>query len=649
MKSSYSTLLICFCAIFASAQTYDPHDFFLPAFHPPQGNEYRSPDGKPGPKYWQNQADYLIHATLNERDTSVTGDVTITYTNNSPHTLDYLWLQLDQNLFDPHSRGWAATPVSGDRFDVKGFNRGGYKIGAVSITSKGKNYPLRPVIADTRMQLRLPSPVLAHGGKISIKVNFSFEIPPHGADRLGRMPTKNGELYEIAQWYPRMCVYDDVEGWNTLPYMGLGEFYCEYGNFDYYITAPAGMIVYGSGDLLNPTEVLTTQQISRLAEARRSDTTVPIIKAEELGKPGLSPKTTGTLTWHFNMKNSRDVAWAASRGLIWDAARVNLPSGRQAIAMSAYPVESMGNGAYGRGTEYLKASIEIYSKNFLEYPWNSAVNIAGVVSGMEYPGMIFNSYREKGAQLWDLITHEIGHNWYPMIVGSNERRYMWMDEGLNTYINIYALPLFNNGEYAASKDVTSWYNMQVNTPPVNRRNPLMTQPEAMGLTEYGDYYNKTSTGLIILRDVILGRERFDYAFRKYTETWAFKHPTPYDFFNFMNNAAGDDLNWFWKEWFFTTWTLDQEVASVNYVDNDPAKGALITIANKGKMILPAIVTVTESDGKKGTVTLPVDVWQRGGTWTFRYASTKALSGVVLDEAKVLPDVNRANNLWQAMK
>ncbi len=651
MRKSNLLFFLLLSGISALAQsvpsdTYRPADLFLPSFNPPASSATRSADGRPGPGYWQNRADYLIKATLSERDTSVTGAVTITYTNNSPQALSYLWLQLDQNLFEPSSRGWAATPVTGDRFDVKGFDRGGYKIGTVSVLANGKNTVLTPVIADTRMQLRLPVPLAARGGKISVTVKFSFEIPPHGSDRLGRMDTKNGQLYEIAQWYPRMCVYDDVEGWSTLPYMGLGEFYCEYGNYDYYITAPAGMIVYGSGDLVNPTEVLTAKQQRRLLAARNSDVTVPIITAEEVAKPSESPKATGTLTWHFTMKNTRDVAWAASKGMVWDAARVNLPSGRKAIAMSAYPVESGGAGAYGRGTEYLKASMEIYSKHFFEYPWNSAVNIGGIVSGMEYPGMIFDGYQEKGAKLWDLITHEIGHNWYPMIVGSNERRYMWQDEGFNTYINIYALPLFNKGEYVGDTTITAWYDAQIAHPKV-RNSPLMMPPEAMPLTDYGDYYNKTSTGLLILRNVIIGPERFDYAFRKYTEAWAFKHPTPYDFFNAMNNAAGDDLNWFWKEWFYTTSTLDQEIQSVTYVDGNPAKGALITIGNKGKLVLPAIVTVTESGGKKTTVKLPVDVWQRGGTWTFKFPSAQSLTGVVLDEQKQLPDMDRSNNTWKA--
>jgi aminopeptidase N len=293
------------------------------------------------------------------------------------------------------------------------------------------------------------------------------------------------------------------------------------------------------------------------------------------------------------MKNTRDVAFAAGKGMIWDAAKLDLPSGRKAIAMSAYPPESMGDTAWTRSTEFLKHAIEIYSKNFFEYPWNTAVSVGGAIGGMEYPGMIFNDYREVKARLWFLVSHEIGHNWYPMIVGNNERKYMWQDEGFNTYINYRANELFNNKEYVtdpayfkkaffASLDYNAF---------MFYRDPLMTISDAMDIDQHYQYYGKTAYGLNLLRNVVIGKDRFDYAFRKYTEAWAFKHPTPYDFFHTINSAAGEDLNWFWKEWFFTTWKLDQAITDVKYADNEPSKGALITIANNGKMILPVIVKI----------------------------------------------------------
>ncbi len=627
--------------------SYDSHELFSEKFDPPAGNMYRSANGTPGPMYWQNNSSYLIHATLNEKDTTITGDVTVTYINNSPDKLDYLWFQLDQNIFDPSSRGVAATPSAGDAFGVLGNSHGGYHISDVTVTYRGKSYKIQPIISDTRMQVRLNSPLLAKGDAVAIKIEYSFIIPSNGAGRFGRLYTKTGVVYQVAQWFPRMCVYDDVEGWNTLPYLGQGEFYCDYGDYDYYITAPAEMIVYGSGDLQNAVQVLTAEQIKRLTAAAASEKTVTIIAADEIGKPSMRPVSKGALTWHFTMKNTRDVAFAAGKGMIWDAAKIDLPSGRKAIAMSAYPPECIGDTAWTRSTEYLKHSIEIYSKNFYEYPWNTAVSSGGAIGGMEYPGVIFNDYREMKARLWFLISHEIGHNWYPMIVGNNERKYMWQDEGFNTYINYRANELFNKGEYLTDPayfDKNFFASLDYNQF-MTYRDPLMTFSDAMDIDEHYQFYGKTAYGLSLLRNVIVGNDRFDYAFRKYTEAWAFKHPTPYDFFHSINSAAGEDLNWFWKEWFFTTWKMDQAIADVKYTDNDPAKGALITIENKGKMIMPVIIKIIQASGQTEVVKLPIEIWQRGGSWTFKYSSTGKIEKVILDPEHVLPDVNRDNNEW----
>ncbi|MEQ8218610.1 MAG: M1 family metallopeptidase [Arenibacter sp.] len=626
---------------------YNPRDFHLSSFNPTAGNEYRSANGTPGPMYWQNSSDYVIHATLSEKNTTVFGDVTITYTNNSPDQLEYLWLQLDQNIFKPDSRSVAATRYPGDYFGVLGNPNGGYQIKNVTINQGENSYAVQPIITDTRMQIRLNTAMHPKGDQISIKINFSFVIPIDGAARFGQQGTKNGVIYQIAQWYPRMCVYDDVEGWNTLPYLGLGEFYCDYGNYDYFITAPAEMIVYGSGDLQNPKDVLTAEEMKRLLAASKSDKTIAIISADEVGKPFMRPTSNGNLTWHFKMNNTRDVAFAASKGLIWDAAKINLPSGRKALAMSCYPVESAGNAAWARSTEYLKASIEIYSEHFFEYPWNNAVSSAGITEGMEYPGMIFNNYNETNASLWFLISHEIGHNWYPMIVGSNERRYMWQDEGLNTYVNYIANDIFNNGEYQTDPSYfeKDFFGSRDYTQFMHYKDPLMTVSDAMDEEQHYQFYGKTAYGLNLLRTVIVGKERFDYAFRKYTEAWAFKHPTPYDFFHCINNATGEDLNWFWKEWFYTNWKLDQAVTSVTYVENDPAKGALITIENKGKMIMPVIIKVIQTNGLSETIQLPIEIWARESDWTFKYTSTSNIDKVIIDPENQFPDIERKNNEW----
>ncbi len=650
LKHLLSACVLFLTAVSASAQSnpdsikYDHNDVFGPIVWPTTSGDTRSASGQPGQNYWQNRANYLIHATLDEgkQDTTITGDVTVDYINNSPDKLDYLWFQLDQNLFKPDSRGAAVTPMSGDRFDVRGFSRGGYHIESVTVTYKGETYKVTPVITDARMQVRLNTPLGAKGDKISVKVNYNFSIPYYGADRMGRKKFSQGWVYEIAQWYPRMCVYDDVEGWNTLPYMGLGEFYCDYGDFDYYITAPANMTVVGSGDLQNGAQVLTATQQSRLAEAHNSDKTVMLIKPEEVNQPATHPQK-GNLTWHFKMENSRDISWAASTAFIWDAAKVNFPSGRKGIAMSAYPIESSGNDSWSRSTEYLKNSMEIYSNAYFEYPWNSATSVSGVALGMEYPGIIFCLSNLKNGQLWGDITHEIGHNWFPMIVGTNERKYMWMDEGFNTFINIYATDHFNNGEYKDTAKIAQ------KTLRMYRRStdPLMTPPEAIGLNDYGQYYVKTALGLVMLRNDVLGPERFDYAFREYIKHWAFKHPLPYDFFRAMNDASGEDLNWFFKPWFFTTWKLDQAIQSVTYVDNDPAKGSIITLVNKDKLAMPVELKITQANGTVETLHMPVNIWQRGGVWKFKYPSTSTIKNMVLDPNHELPDSDLSNNIYNS--
>ncbi len=629
-----------------SVAVYNKNKVFDPVFLNQGGTEFRSANGAPGPKYWQNSVNYSIHTILNEKDTSINGDVTISYTNNSPDKLDYLWLQLDQNLFNPSSRGAATTPVSGDRFDVQGYTKGGYHIESATVTYKGKSYKINPVITDTRMQLRLPFTVMPNGDKVDVKVNYYFSIPQYGADRMGRLYTKNGVVYQLAQWYPRMCVYDAVKGWNTLPYLGLGEFYCDYGNYDYYVTVPANMIVSGSGDLQNADEVLTATEKKRLDEARKSDSTVFIINENEVGTAATRLTQTGNKTWHFKMLNSRDVSWAASNAFIWDAARINFPSGRKGISMAVYPVESKGYHAYGRATQYLKQSIEFYSKDYFEYPWNSAVVVGGVALGMEYPGIVFCAYNIGGENLWGDVTHEIGHNWFPMIVGTNERSFMWMDEGMNTFINIYASNSFNHGEYG---DTSNRDILQMAGALKHAKDPLMTAPASIGLTEYGQYYFKTAAGLKLLRNSVVGADRFDFAFKTYIQRWAFKHPQPEDFFRTMNDATGEDLNWFWKEWFYETWKFDQSVKSVKYVQDKPANGAFITIENLQEMALPVIAKITEENGNIQTIKLPVDVWNRNSEWTFKYNSTSPIKSVVLDPNNEFPDINRKNNNWEGNK
>ncbi len=628
----------------STGSKYDPLALFHPLFNMQPGNDYRTGSGAPGPRYWQNRSDYQINVALDDQQNTITGEVTITYKNNSPESLAYLWLQLDQNAFSDTSRASKTTPVSGGRFGNLGF-AGGLTITSVSVEQgKGKFSTTPYTVADTRMQIRLAESVKAGGDVVKVKVAYSFKIPEYGSDRMGQLKRKDGIIYEIAQWYPRMCVYDDIEGWNVLPYLGAGEFYLDYGDYEYTITAPWDHIVVGSGELLNPTEVLTTEQLKRLDQARKSDQTVIIRGKDEVTNPNSRPKKSGTLTWKFRCLNTRDVAWASSRAFVWDAARMNLPSGKPALAQSVYPTESATNDSWGRSTEYVKGCLEFYSKYLYEFSYPVATNVAGIVGGMEYPGIVFCDHKDKKDALWGVTDHEFGHNWFPMIVGNNERKFPWMDEGFNTFINTLSTANFNKGEYDRERGTMHDIAPALFYP----AEPIMTipdvqQPRALGILAY----YKPGMGLKLLREVILGADRFDFAFKNYVSRWAFKHPTPYDFFRSIEDGAGEDLGWFWRGYFYETWKLDQGVRDVKYVDGAADKGSLISIENLEKLAMPVTIEVTESNGKKGRVNLPIEVWQRGSTWTFKYNSTSTIKTVVLDPDQKLPDVNSKNNTWRA--
>ena len=629
---------------------YNYNDAFGHDFYSKNGTATRSASGKPGHAYWQNSADYTIDVNLNETTKEISGSETITYTNNSPDELEFLWMQLDQNLFKQDSRGNAIIPIRGSRNGAKGQSfDGGYGINKIQlIYKKGRRSTVLNTtysIVDTRMKVKLPKVLKANGGKVGIQIDFSFTSPDYGSDRMGVLETENGRVFTLAQWYPRMCVYDDVTGWNTLPYLGAGEFYLEYGTFDVNITAPASHIVVCSGALLNPSEVYTQEQQKRLKKAEASDTTIMIRSESEVTESSSRPDGASTLTWKFRIENSRDVAWASSAAFILDAARINLPSGKKSLAMSAYPVESVGQDAWTRSTEYTKASIEHYSDKWLEYPYPAAINVAGNEGGMEYPGIVFCNYESKTARLWGVTDHEFGHIWFPMIVGSNERLHAWMDEGFNTFINSLSTDAFNDGEYKEPvRNMHRFSGMLVN----DKLEAVYTSPDNLKERNLGILaYYKPSAGLTILRENILGEERFDEAFTAYIDRWAYKHPTPDDFFRTIENVAGEDLRWFWRGWFINSWKVDQAITKVKYVKNDPTQGALVTIENLEQMPMPVVIEFKTVSGSVTRHTLPVEIWKRNTSWTFKHNSTEELTKVVIDPDYVLPDVNSSNNKWKS--
>ena len=639
--------IVCAGALAQDSSRYNHHDLFNPNFYPSSVNEFRLADGRPGPKYFTNKASYNIKASLDTTEDRVSGTVTITYVNNSPEKLDFLWLYLDQNLFSLDSRGQSKMPANRrSRYgDVNSKFDGGFKLESIQLlhADKGKASATNAdtVLSDTRMQIRLPQPLAANGGSAEIRIKYNYVVPKYGSDRTGILDTKNGKIYAIAQWYPRMCVFDDIEGWNTLPYLGAGEFYLDYGNYDFTITAPGNMVVVGSGDFVNAKEVLSATEYSRYQQAQKSDKTVMIHSQADMEKGTFNEK--GNRTWHFKIENARDVSWAASAAFIWDGARMNLMNGRKGIAMSVYPVESVGNNGWERSTEYVKGCIEGYSKRWYDYPYSSAVNVASNVGGMEYPAIVFCGYKAKGAGLWGVTDHEFGHTWFPMIVGSNERKYGWMDEGFNTFINDISTEDFNNGEYAQKGPSGSSMYRYMFSP---NSETIMSSPDALREQNIGvALYFKPGYALGLLRNHILGKERFDYAFRLYIQRWAYKHPAPWDFFRTIENAAGEDLGWFWRGMFIHNWKLDQAIVNVAYANDNAANGALVTIRNLDKMVMPAYLQYTTESGKTGTIYIPVEVWQNGDTWIQKLKTTEQLKSVVLNPDNVFPDVNDVNNKW----
>ena len=469
----------------------------------PAPNDVRTSDGRPGPGYWQQRADYSIKVSLDTTESKISGSETITYTNNSPESLDHLWLQVDQNLFKEESRG--SYEFDSPRSRYRGaFQNGGDELSSIIVMQNGKKVQSHYIVDDTRMRVDLMEPIPARGGKIELQIEWSFVVPKYGSDRLGRFESKDGTIYEIAQWYPRMYVYDDVNGWNPLPYLGEGEFYLEYGNFNVEITAPRDYVVVATGVLQNPEQVLTRTERERLALARKVDSTVHVISEDEIAKPSTRPAGKGELTWKYHADNVRDFSWAASKAFIWDASHWD-----NILLMAVYPREGISTDtARGPGwekdVEFMRHTFKYYSTTYYHFPYPVATNVAGVVGGMEYPMIVFCSVRSRGQGLYFVTDHEFGHSWFPMTVGSDERRYAWMDEGINTFINYYS-----GNDYYGEK---SFQRRIENADTIARRmnspingQPIMTYADQIKPSNYGflEYY-KTAFGLRLLRESILG-------------------------------------------------------------------------------------------------------------------------------------------------
>ncbi|MGH9886595.1 MAG: M1 family metallopeptidase, partial [bacterium] len=592
----------------------------------PGPNQYRTATGAPGPEYWQQRADYSIAAVLDTTSRTIRGTVSIRYTNNSPDTLRFIWVQLDQNLYRPGSKG-SAVFTSESRWGVRGF-RGGFELTGLQVNGRG----VAGKVDDTMMRIDLDQPVLPRGGTANIGMQYAFAIPDHGSDRMGR----DSALYEIAQWYPRVAVYDDVRGWNTDPYLGQGEFYLEYGDIDYAVTVPAGFVVAGSGVLQNRTEVLSAAQIERLDRAGKSASVVQIITADEAAS-AKRRAVSGTRTWRFRADNVRDVAWAAAPDFRWDA------TSWDGILTQAYYQFPKAGRAWESAAEQTQWAVRTYSEHWIRYPYPQTTSVAGPVGGMEYPMFVMVHYGSADpASIFGTIDHEQGHQWFPMLVGSNERRYAWMDEGLNTYQNAFSNERRAPGTNAFPAYVANW-RAAVDS---GHQSPLMTPPDridAAGLGAIG--YRKPGAVLLALRDNVVGKETMDRAIREYARRWSFKHPSPADFFRTIESVSGSDLSWFWNSILYATDVLDIADDRVTMRQADGQNTAEIHLRRVTTIPFPVTMRLKLNDGTTRDVKLPVEIWARTDRYTASVAVDRPVVGVRLWPDPQVPDWNHANDVW----
>ena len=539
----------------------------------PTPNEYRNAAGAPGYNYYQQQADYKMNIFIDDETQVLSGDEIITYTNNSPDQLSYLWLQLDQNLFAKDSDTKLIHVEKMEDFkDISQIERkvfeydGGFKVQEVK-NLNGSD--LKYSINKTMLRIDLDKP-LKTGSSISFKIKWWYNINDRmavgGRSGYEYFEKEDNYIYTVAQFFPRMCVYDDVSGWQNKQFLGRGEFTLPFGDYDVSITVPADHILGATGELQNTSSLLTNNQKKRLEQAKKSDSPIFIVTEEEARE---SEKTHSkrTKTWKFKATNVRDFAFATSRKFIWDAQNTNV-GGKDVLCMSYYPKE--GNPLWERySTKLVAHTVQTYSKYTVDYPYPVAISVHSKSIGMEYPMICFNggrpeadgTYSERTKYgMWGVIIHEVGHNFFPMIINSDERQWTWMDEGLNTFVQYLTEQEWERGY--PSRRGPAYKIADYMKGDKSKISPIMTNSES--IWQFGNNaYGKPATALNILRETIMGRELFDYAFKTYCERWKFKHPTPADFFRTMEDASAVDLDWFWRGWFYSTDHVDISLESVN--------------------------------------------------------------------------------------
>ncbi|MFY9243182.1 MAG: M1 family metallopeptidase [Polaribacter sp.] len=646
----------------------------------PTPNLERTASGAPGKEYTQQKVDYVMDIVLDDDKTKITGNETITYHNNSRDNLAYLWVQLDQNMRAKDSKSpdisTSSIPdkaISKSRFD-RSFPEelfdGGFNIMSVTNTDGSK---LSYTINQTMMRINLPKP-LASGATFKFNISWWYNINNHRTDggRSGyeHFDEDNNNNYVIAQFYPRMCVYDNVEGWQNDQFWGRSEFALEFGDFRVNITVPEDHMLGATGILQNESEVLSKTEQKRLAEARKTFDKPVIIRTQEEATKIEKTKAKGTKTWKFYAENVRDYAFATSRKFIWDGMAVDI-NGKTVMAYSLYSKEA--NPLYGdHSTRAVAQTLKTYSKFTFDYPYHKAISVDGQM-GMEYPQICFNPGRpdlEDGGysdrmkyRMIKVTIHEVGHNFFPMIVNSDERQWTWMDEGLNSYMEMQA-----ELDYDKDFPITRGYPKNI----VNYMSgdqsmiaPIMSQGDHV--YEFGNNaYGKPATALWILRETVMGKELFDHAFKTYSQRWMFKHPSPADFFRSMEDASGMDLDWFWRGWFYTTDVTDIGIKGVKKYSTNTIGDAIefvedtsaglgfsskqskyhyeITYEKPGGLVMPIIVEFTYKDGTKEKKTYPAEIWRLNDhEITKVFSSSKEIESMVIDPDLETADVDLSNN------
>lgn len=688
----------------------------------PTPNEYRTGSGAPGPRYWQQRADYTMSIELNDDNQSISGTETITYYNNSPDVLKYLWLQLDQNLFAQDSntpkvsssavRDSVATKTIAGQLGLYDFD-GGFKIKSIKDAS-GKAMPY--LINATMMRVDLAQP-LKSGEKVAFTIDWSFNIVDRnllgGRSGMEFFPEDGNYVYTIAQFFPRMCVYDDVVGWQNKQFLGRGEFTLPFGDYKVKITVPADHMVAATGMLKNPAAVLSKTELERFEKAKTTYDKPVVIRTQAEAIEQEKTKVKEKKTWEFEAANVRDFAFASSRKFIWDAMAVKIGNSSP-LAMSYYPKE--GNPLWEKeSTIAVKNTIEVYSKYTIDYPYPQATSVHAASIGMEYPMICFNFGRPNKdgtysnatlMRMLGVVIHEVGHNFFPMIINNDERQTTWMDEGVNSFVQLLTeLERYAHLDWSRGKPAGLVPYMKGDK---SLMRPLMTNSEQV--IQFGpEQYAKAATALYILRETVMGPQLFDKAFKEYAQRWAFKHPKPADFFRTMEDASAVDLDWFWRGWFYTTdncdLTLDKvkwyrmrtaqtdvekkqknvkagdlapsnanpgqdfsngpELFTViptderfygefkNRVDEKAIANKLenknlyeITLSNKGGLVMPVIIEWTFKDGSKEIEHLPAEIWRiNENTFTKVFVKEKEVAAVVIDPRKETSDVNAEDNVF----